>query len=225
MSTPPTPPSRPRGPKAQRLGADQILDAAERVFAAEGFKGASLRAIGAEAGCDPALIYYHFESKEALLLALLDRTLPPLHRELCALAEARTLPVVERLWEVLRLYHRRMGHHVGLRAVIRGELIRGVEGIALPMKQRLIRNAEQVWAILQQGLDSGELRPDLDPRLGAFFLIKTFIETQDLIPQMALVVPEARSLSLGDAARAWFRLYWRGVAADPHQPLPDLPEL
>ncbi|MDE3246833.1 MAG: TetR family transcriptional regulator, partial [Acidobacteriota bacterium] len=49
--------------------------------------GASIRAIARAAGCDPALIYYHFESKEAMFLALLDRKMPPVARELELLAD------------------------------------------------------------------------------------------------------------------------------------------
>ena len=224
MSPSPATP-RPRGPKAQRVGPDQILEAAERVFAAQGLGAASLRAIASEAGCDASLIYYHFDSKEAMFLALLDRTMPPLHQELSALAAERDRPVAERLWEVLRLYHRHLGRHEGLRAIIRGELVRGAEGLQQPLGSRLVRNAEQVWTILHQGIDSGELRPDLEPRLAAFFLVKTFIETQDLIPRIGHLLTDPIQVSISQAARAWFHLYWRGVATDPLTPLPALPEL
>ncbi|MFY0116404.1 helix-turn-helix domain-containing protein, partial [Acinetobacter baumannii] len=43
-----------------------ILEAARRVFVAEGLEGASLRAIAAEAGYTPAALYFHFDSKEAI---------------------------------------------------------------------------------------------------------------------------------------------------------------
>lgn len=221
----PLPPPRHRGPKAHRVEPACILEAAERVFAREGFPGASLRAIALEVGCDPSLLYYHFESKEALLLALLDKVLPPLHQELSTLASDRQRPVVERLWEVLRLFHRFMGGHAGLRAVVRGELVRGVEGLATPLHQRVLRQAEQVRTILRQGHETGELRQDLDPRLASFFLVRMFIETMDLIPRLCALGEADRAPDLPSAARAWYQLYWRGVAADPLQPLPDLPEL
>lgn len=53
----------------------RILEAARRVFAAEGLDGASLRAIAAEAGYTPAALYFHFESKEAVYAALLHVSL------------------------------------------------------------------------------------------------------------------------------------------------------
>lgn len=58
----------------------RILDAAEQLFASEGFK-ASLRAITAAAGVNLAAINYHFGSKEELIRALLARRLEPLNRQ------------------------------------------------------------------------------------------------------------------------------------------------
>ncbi len=224
MSLPKSAP-RARGPKAQRVAPDQILEAAERVFAAQGLRAASLRAIAAEAGCDASLIYYHFDSKEAMFLALLDRIFPPLHADLVELASREGEPTVLRLWEALRLYHRHVGHHAGIRSIIRGELIRGAEGLQAQIGLRILRNAGQVALILQQGLLRGELRAGLQVPLATFFLIKTFIETLDFAPRFGALLSEPVEIQVPSAVEAWFHLYWRGVAADPLTPLPALPEL
>ena len=52
-----------------------ILDAARKVFEAEGLDGASLRAIAAAAGYTPAALYFHFESKEAIYADVLRASL------------------------------------------------------------------------------------------------------------------------------------------------------
>jgi AcrR family transcriptional regulator len=52
---------------------DRILDAALEVFAAEGFAGATIDAIGAAAGFTKGAVYSNFGSKDELFLALLDR--------------------------------------------------------------------------------------------------------------------------------------------------------
>jgi AcrR family transcriptional regulator len=52
-----------------------ILDAARKVFEAEGLEGASLRAIAAAAGYTPAALYFHFESKEAIYAEVLRGSL------------------------------------------------------------------------------------------------------------------------------------------------------
>ena len=55
-----------------------ILDAARRVFEAEGLEGASLRSIAAESGYTPAALYFHFDSKEALYAEVLSQSLAAL---------------------------------------------------------------------------------------------------------------------------------------------------
>jgi len=52
-----------------------ILNAARKVFEAEGLDGASLRAIAAEAGYTPAALYFHFDSKEAIYAEVLQASL------------------------------------------------------------------------------------------------------------------------------------------------------
>jgi AcrR family transcriptional regulator len=68
-----------------------ILDAARRVFEAEGLEGASLRMIAAESGYTPAALYFHFDSKEALYAELLAQSLTALKARVDeAVARARS---------------------------------------------------------------------------------------------------------------------------------------
>jgi AcrR family transcriptional regulator len=60
---------------------ERILDAAERLFAAHGFAGTSLRAVTREAGVNLAAVHYHFGTKEDLLRAVLGRIVIPVNRE------------------------------------------------------------------------------------------------------------------------------------------------
>ncbi len=57
------------------LKRELILDAARKVFEADGLDGASLRAIAAGAGYTPAALYFHFESKEAIYAQVLRDSL------------------------------------------------------------------------------------------------------------------------------------------------------
>lgn len=68
-----------------------ILDAARKVFEAEGLDGASLRAIAAAAGYTPAALYFHFESKEAIYAEVLRNSLESLQAAVArASARGRT---------------------------------------------------------------------------------------------------------------------------------------
>ena len=55
---------------------EQIMEAALRVFAKKGFAEASNKDIAREASITPGLIYHYFESKEALLKAILEERSP-----------------------------------------------------------------------------------------------------------------------------------------------------
>lgn len=68
------------GGRRQSDTKTRILDAAERLFAAEGFHSTSLRELTAEARVNLAAVNYHFGSKEALLQAVFERRLVPLNK-------------------------------------------------------------------------------------------------------------------------------------------------
>ena len=53
--------------------SDTILDAAEELFARQGFAATTTKQIGTAAGVNPALIHYYFGNKEGLYRALLRR--------------------------------------------------------------------------------------------------------------------------------------------------------
>jgi AcrR family transcriptional regulator len=108
-----------RTPKVVEDRREQILDAAMRVFAQKGFTRATNKDIAREAGITPGLIYHYFESKEAVLKAIIEgrsplkilRTFP---QEMLNLPPEKLLPfllrqvltIVEsedfvRLWRIL----------------------------------------------------------------------------------------------------------------------------
>jgi TetR/AcrR family transcriptional regulator len=57
-----------------------ILAAAERVFAEDGLAGARMDAIATAAGVNKALLYYYFEDKERLYVAVVERHLREFNR-------------------------------------------------------------------------------------------------------------------------------------------------
>lgn len=73
-----------------------ILDAARKVFEADGLDGASLRAIASAAGYTPAALYFHFESKEAIYAEVLRDSLASLGQTVSR-ATSRAKTPVERL--------------------------------------------------------------------------------------------------------------------------------
>jgi AcrR family transcriptional regulator len=65
-----------RTPKVVEDRREQIIDAAMHVFAQKGFARATNKDIAREAGITPGLIYHYFDSKEALLKAIIEGRSP-----------------------------------------------------------------------------------------------------------------------------------------------------
>lgn len=86
-----------------------ILNAAEKLFAKEGYHGASIRAITKEAGVNLASVNYHFGSKKTLLDALFQERFGPINAKrierldniMAKSSQSRTAP---ELREVLRAF-------------------------------------------------------------------------------------------------------------------------
>src|ERR1700689_266486 len=76
----------------------RILDAAEKLFAMNGFKPTSLRDITAEAQVNLAAVNYHFQSKDSLIDAVIVRRIEPVNRRrLEMLAAASPNPDLEQI--------------------------------------------------------------------------------------------------------------------------------
>jgi AcrR family transcriptional regulator len=77
--------SQPLGRRPSRKGeltARRILDAAEALFARRGFAGTALRDVARAAGIRTPSLYNHFDSKESLYAAVLERGLRPVFEAL-----------------------------------------------------------------------------------------------------------------------------------------------
>jgi AcrR family transcriptional regulator len=68
-------------PEREAATKQQVLGAAERLFALNGFQNVSVRDITAEAGVNLASVNYHFGSKDALLFEIFRRRTAELNRE------------------------------------------------------------------------------------------------------------------------------------------------
>jgi len=78
----------------------RILNAAEKLFGEKGFDATSLRDITAEAQVNLAAVNYHFQSKESLMDAVIERRFAPVNRRRMEMLDAAGLaPTVEQVVE------------------------------------------------------------------------------------------------------------------------------
>lgn len=68
-------PGRPRIAERAEAQRARILDAAQKCFIEQGFHAATMGAIAETAGMSAGLIYRYFESKNAVVLAIIEREL------------------------------------------------------------------------------------------------------------------------------------------------------
>lgn len=73
---------------AKSTSREQLLDAAAKVFAERGYRGASVEAIAAAAGVTKGALYWNFESKADLFFSLLEERVDQRLRVLLDAAEA-----------------------------------------------------------------------------------------------------------------------------------------
>lgn len=99
---------RTRAARAQgRKSREELLAAALRVFARRGYRQAAVDEIAAEAGYSKGVVYWHFSSKEELLLALLDELIDAPVREMVALLESAP-PELDLSLEATRAFARQL---------------------------------------------------------------------------------------------------------------------
>jgi AcrR family transcriptional regulator len=211
-----------RGRKPTKVDPARLLKAAQEVFAETGVAGASIRAIAARAGCDPALIYYHFGSKEAMFEALLDGIFVQFRQDLLSLSESSAQEHCSvRLWKLTHLYADHMTQKgQGVRSLLRGEAICGADGIKASLAQRIRPMIGIVEQIFRDGIQRGELREGLNLPIVPFLFIRPLVDILDLVPAMSEhIVGTPSNIALPHVLRTWFEIFWRGVAMDPGKPV------
>ncbi len=151
-----------RRPSAEQVDVRQrILDSALREFSQKGYDRAILDDIAAGARLSKGAVYWHFESKGELFLAVVRQEISRMIAHLEAVARSAGGPVIARLRAVIAAavtYYADHPEFCGLLqlSTLPGglELAREVEGMARDMYRR---GREMVGVLLREGVRLGEL--------------------------------------------------------------------
>jgi AcrR family transcriptional regulator len=146
---------------------DQILHAAVRVFARQGYEATRVGDIAKEAGVAYGLVYHYFESKEAVLEAVFREAWGRLLAAV-ALAEETGDDAREQLSLVVKIVLRSWRDDPDLVRLLVREITRS------PHIQDELDEIAQAFASLERivvrGQEEGTFRADLDARLAAWML-------------------------------------------------------
>jgi AcrR family transcriptional regulator len=153
---------------------EELLEAALRVFAQKGYRNARLDDVAEAAGVTKGAIYHYFDTKEALLLRVIE------HRQALAFGRAEEalrhadLPASVRIRLLVRKVFSRPG--TGTSDQLLALLIRGVTHEVPRVHERWLRDGPaRLWTLLgrlvDEGKERGEFRPDADGEVAARILV------------------------------------------------------
>jgi AcrR family transcriptional regulator len=158
---PATPASKRRSERAERR-RQRILDAAARCFGENGFTKTTVEEIAGNAGVSKGLVYGYFRSKDDLLDIVLDRTL----EEWAGVTWNEIQQRSQGTLNALAVWHRASLDYARRNPVLRA-MIQLDSRVFLAGHQDLIQRAMKSWSerlteLLREGVESGELRSDLE---------------------------------------------------------------
>lgn len=151
----------------------QLLDIALASFAALGVENVSIKDLAAEAGVAQGLIYYYFDSKEALLAAVFERH-NPFPQVQAIIREIYGRPVQEGLSLFVQRLARLMPEKRNIFRILLHELISPRVNLlaqARPSQEETVRMLARYF---QERIDAGELKPH-PPIVPIQMLISNFL--------------------------------------------------
>ncbi|NNK49183.1 MAG: TetR/AcrR family transcriptional regulator [Gemmatimonadetes bacterium] len=123
---------------------NRILSVAARLFEAQGFEGTAVAAILREADVNSGSLYHFFPSKEALLVAVLEKYVEVLEPALLGAADRAADDPIEKVFALLELYRGRLLVSEYSRGCPAGELALEVGG-RLPEARGLLDSYFESW--------------------------------------------------------------------------------
>jgi TetR/AcrR family transcriptional regulator len=148
-----------------------LLEAAEALFASQGFAATTIKQIGAQAGVNPALIYYYFPDKLRLYAAVLDRRLGGFVRSVPARLPEGLGPL-DGIHVIVRAQVEFMRSSPHLPRLLARELADHDAAIARPLLEELAAGPfRRFTALIREGQRAGLIREGLDPRFAAISIL------------------------------------------------------
>jgi TetR/AcrR family transcriptional repressor of uid operon len=140
-----------------------ILEAAEECFQRDGFRGASIGDICAQARMSPGHLYHYFDSKEAIIEALFESRL---ELEAAIVGELTLEPNVDLITTICGWLDRRMkdvrAHGSSLGLEMRAESARNPT--IAKITSRADRGTRELLShLIREGQERGQVDPGLDP--------------------------------------------------------------
>ncbi len=186
-----------------------ILRAAVSVFASKGYHGCRIADVAKQAGVAYGIVYHYFRNKEELLESVFSESFGRFARLLGEIAKTDA-PTEQKVGDIVALAidsfrHDPMGVRVFILEIARSPAFR--DASQRSVYDEAIRLTGEV---LKQGQQRGEVKPDIDPMVGAYMLFGAI--------ELALTGFVLGTIAAGDedqvasARRSVVEIFLRGVA-------------
>ncbi len=206
--------TRPDNNTIQSSGEQAILEAAEILFAEKGFDAVSMSAIAKLANTSKPNIYHHFKNKNDLYLAVMKT------------AVRRSSALLDALEDTPGTYRQRLtdfsagqlnnilAHKRSTQLILRETLYAGSPRGRDFTRHVMSEVFSRLVAMVHQGQQENEFRPDIDPTLAAFMIISAnmfFFQASPVIQH----IPEAHFTNdAGAYSKAVMDILFNGVLQD-----------
>jgi AcrR family transcriptional regulator len=191
----------------------EILDAAERLFFARGYEDVSMDEIATEVELNKATIYLYFKNKEALFAAIVLRGIGILKQRYRECMEAQ-VPGIAKVALLGEAYYRFSQEHPDYLRLIK---FYGTERFSQenPCTAKIGEGYGTCRMILrdavQEGIDDGTIRADLDPFLISMYLMISFMGILSMEEKWKQVI-EAEGFSYEQFSKEFFRFITPSVS-------------
>ncbi len=196
------------GPTASRRS--ELLRIAGRLFAQRGFKNTTVRDIADAAGILSGSLYHHFDSKESIVDELLSSFQTELFTSYDQILAARD-DVRDKIDAIVRASFDAIDQHHDEVAIFQNDAVFLLEFERFAYLGEHNRRFREMWVdLLDEGIGSGALRPDLDAELVFRFI-------RDTVWVAVRWYRPGGSMTAQDVADQYLAILLDGIAHEPSE--------
>jgi TetR/AcrR family fatty acid metabolism transcriptional regulator len=185
----------------------QILDAAVRVFARNGFYNSRVSDIAREAGIASGTIYLYFKTKDEILVTLFRETMAAfVARVRKAIAEESGAPA--KIRRMIRLHFETLEAHPDMAEVVQVELRQGHKFFRGASAHEIAAYFDLIASVLEEGVAAGQFRAELPVKVAT----KMLFGAMDQVTTSWVL--GKRGYRLGEAADPVANIFLKGVNRD-----------
>jgi AcrR family transcriptional regulator len=166
----------------------RIMQAAETLFAEQGFKGTSVRDIAETAGINLAMVSYYFGSKEKLFEAMFEYRSDVFKLHIESMIRNKQLSPMEKMENLIDQYIQKFtSQQCFHRVLVREQMVNNNEFITSQIQNLKKRNQLLIKKLVKEGQDKGVFRKDIDIPLMMITLVGTvsqLVTTQRFYKEM-----------------------------------------